>query len=183
MSVRSAFIYVATYADQAAASEDRVALMDLNESRTLGAYDVAMVLKDEAGKVHVQKHEKGTQQGAWGGVLVGALVGVLFPPSVIAVGGAAAVGGVVGGLGGHFHEGLPRGSVKELGDLLTSGQAALVVIGDSAAKDALDQALTRAVKSTETVFDADHAKLTEELKKAEARLEPGQAPTVPFTRP
>jgi uncharacterized membrane protein len=171
MSSSSGFIYVATYPDQAAATEDYVALMDINESKTLGAYDVATVLKDEDGKVHVNKHEKGTQQGAWGGILVGALVGVLFPPSVIAVGGAAAVGGIVGGLGGHFHEGLPRSAVKDLGELLESGQAALVVIGEATAKEALDKALTGAIKSTEAVFDADHAELTKELKEAEARLE------------
>ena len=107
MSNRAVFIYAATYAHQADALADYDALLDLHEIRLVGPYDVAVITKDADGKVHVQKHEKPTQHGAWGGVLVGALVGVLFPPAVVGVatvGGAAAIGGVLGGLGGHFSE-------------------------------------------------------------------------------
>jgi hypothetical protein len=111
-----------------------------------GTYDVAVITKDAEGKVHVEKHEKPTQHGARGGIAVGALVGVLFPPSVI---GAAAVGGLVGGVGGHLKKGMSRGDAKELGDLLESGQAALIVIGESRVEEELDKALTRAEKSPE----------------------------------
>lgn len=173
MSDRSVFIYVATYADQADASSDYVALSDLVEREVLDTYDIAMVLKDATGKVHVRKHEKPTQRGAWGGILVGALVGVLFPPAVVGVatvGGAAAVGGLAGGLAGHFHEGMSRATAKELGELLQTGQAALIVIGESAAKEALDEALTHADRSVETVIDADHTRLRRELEAAEEQL-------------
>ena len=144
MSERQVFIYVATYADRAAALTDYDALLDLHEIRLVGSYDVAVVAKDNEGKVHVHKHEKPTQRGVWGGVLVGALVGVLFPPSlvgVVTVGGAAAVGGALGGLGGHFLEGLSRGDAKEIGDLLKAGQAALIVIGESRVEAELDKVL------------------------------------------
>ena len=69
-------------------------------SSSSGSYDVALITKDAEGKVHVEKHEKPTQHGVWAGVLVGALVGVLFPPAVVGVatvGGAAAVGGASAG--------------------------------------------------------------------------------------
>ncbi|HEY4894871.1 MAG TPA: DUF1269 domain-containing protein [Solirubrobacteraceae bacterium] len=176
MSNRAVFIYAATYADQADALADYDALLDLHETRLVGTYDVALITKDADGKVHVQKHEKPTQHGAWGGVLVGALVGVLFPPAVAGVatvGGAAAIGGVVGGLGGHFSEGMSRGDAKELGDLLEAGQAALIVIGDSGAKEELDKALTRAEKSVEKEIDADHKELKRELEETEKQLGAG----------
>jgi uncharacterized membrane protein len=176
MSNRAVFIYAATYADQADALADYDALLDLHETRLVGTYDVALITKDADGKVHVQKHEKPTQHGAWGGVLVGALVGVLFPPAVVGVatvGGAAAIGGVVGGLGGHFSEGMSRGDAKELGDLLEAGQAALIVIGDSGAKEELDKALTRAEKSVEKEIDADHKELKRELEETEKQLGAG----------
>ena len=124
MSEKHVFIYVATYADRAAALADYEAMLNLHEIRLVGSYDVAVIAKDAEGKVHVHKHEKPTQHGVWGGVLVGALVGVLFPPSLVGVatvGGAAAVGGALGGLGGHFLEGLSRGDAKEMGDLLKAG--------------------------------------------------------------
>ena len=44
----------------------------------VGSYDVALTYKDD-GKVHVTKHEKPTQHGAWTGAAVGALVRDLVP--------------------------------------------------------------------------------------------------------
>jgi uncharacterized membrane protein len=176
MSKRAVFIFAATYADQADALADYDALLDLHETRVLGTYDVAVITRNADGKVHVHKHEKPTQHGAWGGVLVGALVGVLFPPAMVGVatvGGAAAIGGLAGGLGGHFSEGLSRSEARELGDLLKAGQAALIVIGDSHAKDELEQALTRAERSVEKEIKADHGKLRRELEDAEKQLGPG----------
>jgi uncharacterized membrane protein len=176
MSKRAIFIYAATYADQADALADYDALLDLHEVGVLGTYDVAVITKSADGKVHVHKHEKPTQHGAWGGVLVGALVGVLFPPALVGVatvGGAAAIGGLVGGLGGHFSEGLSRGDARELGDLLKAGQAALIVIGDSGAREELDRALTRAEQSVEKEIKANHEELKRELEDAEKQLGTG----------
>jgi uncharacterized membrane protein len=164
MSDRPVFIYAATYGSRDDALADYDLLIDLHAAKLVGTYDVAVISKDAEGKVHVEKHEKPTQHGAWGGIAVGALVGVLFPPSVI---GAAAVGGLVGGVGGHLKKGMSRDDAKELGDLLESGQAALIVIGESRVEEELDKALTRAEKSMEKEIDADSKEFERELKEAE----------------
>ncbi len=173
MSDKHVFIYVATYADSADALVDYGALLDLHEIKLVGSYDVAVITKDAEGKVHVEKHEKPTQRGIWGGVLVGALVGVLFPPAIVGVatvGGAAAVGGLVGGLGGHFLEGMSRSDAGELGDALKAGQAALVVIGETGRGDELDKVLTHAQRSIEKEIVADREQLKRELGEIEKRL-------------
>jgi uncharacterized membrane protein len=121
MSDRPVFIYSATYADQDDAVADYEVLLELHHDKLVGTYDVALITKDADGKIHVEKHEKATQHGAWGGIAVGALVGVLFPPSIIA---SATIGGVVGGVGGHLRKGMSRDDMKELGELLDGGQAA-----------------------------------------------------------
>lgn len=164
MSDRPVFIYAATYADRDDAMADYGVLIDLHEAKLVGTYDVAVITKDTEGKVHVEKHEKPTQHGAWGGIAVGALVGVLFPPSVI---GTAALGGVVGGVGGHLRKGLSRGDMKELGELLERGQAALIVIGESRVEEELDKALTRAEKSIQKEIHADSEEFKRELDEAE----------------
>jgi len=164
MSDRPVFIYAATYADLAGAEADYDTLLDLHAEKLVGTYDVALISKDSDGKVHVMKHEKPTQHGAWGGIAVGAVIGILFPPSVL---GAAAVGGLVGGIGGHLKKGMSRGDAKELGDLLESGEAALIVIGESRVEETLDKELTRALKSTEKEIDADSKELKRELEEAE----------------
>jgi uncharacterized membrane protein len=164
MSDRPLFIYAATYADRTDAFADYENLLDLHAAKLVGTYDVALIVKDADGKVHVSKHEKPTQHGAWGGIAVGAVVGVLFPPSVI---GAAAVGGLVGGLGGHLRRGISRGDAKELGELLDGGEAALIVIGESRVEEQLDKALTRAIKTVEKEIDADSKEFQRELEAAE----------------
>lgn len=164
MSDRPVFIYAATYAERSDAEADYDALLDLHAAKLVGTYDVALITKDIDGKVHVHKHEKPTQHGAWTGIAVGALVGVLFPPSVL---GAAVVGGGAGGVIGHLRKGMSRSDAKELGDLLDEGQAALIVIGESRLREQLDKALTRAEKTIEKEIDADAKELEHELKEAE----------------
>jgi uncharacterized membrane protein len=164
MSDRPVFIYAATYADREDAFADYDSLLDLHAAKLVGSYDVAMITKDADGKVHVEKHEKPTQHGAWGGIAVGAVVGILFPPSVL---GAVAVGGLVGGVGGHLRRGISRGDAKELGELLEGGEAALIVIGESRVEEQLDKVLTRAEKSLEKEIDADSKEFRRELEEAE----------------
>ncbi len=168
MADKPIFIYAATYANKERAEDDHDLLVNLHHDKLVGSYDVAIITKDDAGKIHVQKHEKPTQRGAWTGIAVGAVVGVLFPPSIIA---SAAVGGVGGGLIGHFARGMSRGDMKDLGDLLDDGQAALVVVGQSRVAEQLDKVLARREKSAEREIEGDSAELERELKAAEQQPE------------
>ena len=74
---------------------------------------------------------------------MGTVVGVLFPPSLLA---SAGVGALAGGLGGHFLKGMSRKDVKELGEYLDNGEVALLVVGDWQLDKAIDKAFSRAVK-------------------------------------
>ena len=167
MSDTPIFVYAATYSSTDHAWSDYDVLLELHAEKLVGTYDVAVINKDEEGKVHVHKHEKASQQGAWGGIAVGALCRVLFAPSVL---GAATVGAGVGGLGGHFREGLSRGDLKELGETLLDRDAALVVIGNSRVKERLDKALTRAETSIQKEADADGKDFERDLEEAEDHL-------------
>ena len=113
-----------------------------------------MITKDDDGKVHVNKDETSTRHGAWGGIAAGALVGLLFPPSLIA---SAAVGGAVGGVGGHLWKGLSRSDVKEFGELIDAGEACLLVVGESTIEDAIDKASLKAEKQVERQLDVSSA--------------------------
>ena len=153
------FVYAAVYADRADADADYDTLLDLHSADLVGTYDVALMYKDDEGKVHVTKHEKPTQHGAWTGAAVGALVGIIFPPAIL---GAAVVGAAAGGGIGHALGGMSRSDAKELGEQLGDGQAALIVIGKSRVGEQLDKALTRAEKSEEREIDADAKELEKE---------------------
>lgn len=135
------FIYIGTYPNEAVARADNESVKDLHALGAVGTYDAAVVSKDNAGKVHVNKDEMATRHGAWGGAAAGAVVGILFPPSII---GTAIVGAAVGGISGHLWRGMSRSDVKEFGDLIDDGEAALVVIGESTIEDALNRAELKA---------------------------------------
>ncbi|MFL6288938.1 MAG: DUF1269 domain-containing protein [Actinomycetes bacterium] len=155
------FIYVGTYPDEATARSDYDIVKALHSVDAVGSFDAAVVTKDADGKVHVDKDETATRTGGWLGVGVGALVGILFPPAIL---GSAVVGGVVGGISGHLWKGMSRSDVKELGDTIDAGQAALVVIGEITVSKALEKAELHAVKETKREVDASFKELEKAIK-------------------
>ena len=163
MSDRPVFLYAAIYDDIAEAKADYEAVFDLHAAGAIGTFDSAVIEKDAEGKVHVHKTEKPTQHGAWTGAGVGALVGILFPPALI---GSAVVGATAGGLIGHLRGGISRGDLKELGEELEAGRAAVIVIGESKIEEQLEKAITRANKLIEKQLDADAEELKRELDAA-----------------
>ncbi len=146
------FILVATYPDERAAQDDYEVVKDAHASGLVGSYDAAVITKDLSGKIHENKDETSTRHGAWWGVAAGAAVGVLFPPAIL---GAAAAGGVIGGVTGHLAKGMSRSQAKELGDFIDPGQAGLVVVGESKVEQALANAVTKAEKQTAKELDVD----------------------------
>jgi uncharacterized membrane protein len=163
MADEPVFVYIAAYASEADAQADYEVLRELHGAGVVGTYDAALVTKDAEGKVHVHKHEKPTQHGAWTGLGVGAVVGILFPPSII---GTAIVGGAAGGLAGHLWHGMSRGDVKDLGEALDAGEAALVIVGRSKLEETLDRELKRATKAVEKELDADTKAFEKQLAEA-----------------
>ncbi len=113
------FVFIGTYGNLDDAQWDYAAVKDLHSRGVIGTYDAAVIDKDTQGNVHVSKHEKPTQHGAWTGIAAGAVVGVLFPPAIIA---GAAVGGAAGGIIGHVYHGMSRQDMKDFGETLTRGQ-------------------------------------------------------------
>jgi uncharacterized membrane protein len=163
MSDKDVFLFVGTYADEEDARIDYDVVRDLHEQGLIGTYDIAIVSKDAEGKVHVKKREKPTEHGVWTGVAVGALVGILFPPSIIATG---VIGGVTGGLAAHFWRGMSRGDVKELGELIDDGQAALVVVGESKLEQYMERAFSRARRTMKKQVKADAKEVQRQLNEA-----------------
>jgi uncharacterized membrane protein len=159
----STFIYLATYPDEAAARDDYQVVKDLHAGGLVGAYDAAVITKDASGKVHENKDETATRHGAWWGVAAGAAVGVIFPPSVL---GAAAAGGVIGGVSGHLSKGMSRSDAKQLGDFIDPGQAGLVVVGEGKVENAIQNAVTRAEKETAAELGVSPKEIDKTLQQA-----------------
>jgi uncharacterized membrane protein len=163
MSDRPVFLYAAVYDDIADAEADYEAVFDLHAAGAIGTFDSAVIRKEDDGKVRVTKTEKPTQHGAWTGIGVGALVGLVFPPAVL---GSAIVGAVPGGLVGHLRKGISRGDLKELGEELDAGTAAVIVLGESKLEEQLEKAMARAEKLIAKQTDADADELERQIAAA-----------------
>jgi uncharacterized membrane protein len=163
MSDKPVFLYAAVYDDIADAEADYEAVFALHDAGAIGTFDSAVVRKDDEGKVRVTKTEKPTQHGAWTGAGVGALVGLVFPPSII---GTAIVGAGAGAVTGHLAKGLSRGDLKDLGKELDAGTAAVIVLGESKIEEQIEKALARANKLIEKQVDADADELKRDIEAA-----------------
>jgi uncharacterized membrane protein len=140
-------------------------VFDLHAAGAIGTFDSAVIRKEADGKVRVTKTEKPTQHGAWTGAAVGALVGIIFPPSIIS---SAIVGAGAGGLTGHLRRGISRSDLKDLGEGLDEGSAAVIVLGESKIEEQLERATKRANKLIEKQIDADPDELRREVAAAAA---------------
>jgi uncharacterized membrane protein len=161
--VDGVFVFIGTYPNEAAAQADYDVVKALHDAGAVGTFDAAVVTKDDEGKVHVNKDETAVRHGAWGGAAVGAVVGILFPPAII---GSAVVGATVGGVGGHIWRGMSRADVKEFGDVIDSGQAALVVVGASTIEDALEKAQLKAEKRIAKELDVSVSDVDAAVREA-----------------
>ena len=157
------FLFIGTYPSEDAARADYDVVKDLHAMDVVGTYDAAVITKDTKGKVHVNKDEMATRHGGWGGAAAGAVVGMLFAPAVL---GTALVGGAIGAAGGHIARGISRSDVKELGDLIDSGEAALLVIGASNLEQALDKAALKAEKQIAKQLDVSTDDVDAAVKEA-----------------
>ncbi|WP_167041121.1 DUF1269 domain-containing protein [Salinibacterium sp. ZJ454] len=157
------FLFIGTYPSEAAARVDYDVVKELHSAGAVGTYDAGVVTKDDKGKVHVNKDEMATRHGGWGGAAAGAVVGLLFPPAVI---GTALVGGAIGAASGHLSRGISRSDVKELGDIIDEGQAALLVIGETTIQKAIDKAELKAEKRVAKELDVKASDVDAAIKGA-----------------
>ncbi|HTP17206.1 MAG TPA: DUF1269 domain-containing protein [Streptosporangiaceae bacterium] len=157
------FIYIGTYPSEVAAQADYDVVKDLHAAGAVGTYDAAVVTKDDVGKVHENKDEMATRHGAWGGAAVGALIGLLFPPAIVAT---TAAGAAVGGVSGHLWRGMSRADVKELGEVIDDGQAALVIVGESTVAEAVNKADLKAEKQVAKELDVKSKDIDKAVREA-----------------
>jgi uncharacterized membrane protein len=175
MAVDTFVVFVGVYGDVEDAEADYQAVKDLHtEAGLLDAYDAAVIVHREDGKVKItKKHETPTRVGGvlGGGVgLATGLVVALFPFAAIGGGlllGATAGGALIGSLAGHAAAGMSRHDLKELGEQLDEGQAGLVVVGVADMEARVDEAMKKAEKVEKKQLKADNAAIEADAKEAE----------------
>lgn len=121
-----------------------LAAQKLQSLEKLGQLDVdnsVTVIKNAWGKVDVKNFEEhSVGEGVKIGALVGGVLGLIFPPSLLA---SAALGGMVGGMTAKLREtGFDPGLVREMAEDMAPGTSMLITVVPWQWTDEVEAALT-----------------------------------------
>ncbi len=113
------------YPDKETAETVRRRLAELMLEHAIELEDAVVVDRDEKGKVKLHQAHRPAVSGAAGGALWGGLIGLLFLAPLVGMAIGAAAGGASGAL---VDAGVNDRFMKELGQKLAPGGAALIVL-------------------------------------------------------
>jgi uncharacterized membrane protein len=120
------------YDDRETAERVRDELASLTREHVIEIEDAVVVTRDEKGKVKLHQTVNPAGAGAAGGALWGGLIGLIFLAPLL----GAAIGAAVGGATGAATDlGVDDRFMKELGQSLPEGGAALFVLVRQATPD------------------------------------------------
>jgi len=131
-------LIVITFDNAEEAGKVREALSKVEKGGYLSLDDSAVVVKDEAGKVHVKNEmDRGVAVGALGGGALGLIIGgLIFPIGGLILG---ALGGAL--IGSSMDLGVDKKFVKEVSEALQPGNSALFLLVRQANPDYAIRAL------------------------------------------
>jgi uncharacterized membrane protein len=170
-------LIVADFNDTDAAWEAYELLKSVEDGQRLEIESVVVVTCDADGKIEVQKAtDHSTRRGLGWGVVGGVVLGVIFPPSIIASAAVLGVGGAAVGKARELHH---RSELAdELAGALDPGHSGIIALVSDPAVVEIRKALDKANRVVEHAVDkvvaADikaAAKEAEELEKAEEKAD------------
>ena len=170
-------LIAADFSDTDIAMEAYDALKEVEDGATVKIDGVVVVRRNADGKLEVQKAtDHSTREGlAWGAV-GGAVLGVLFPPSII---GSALVVGAGGGIFGKLRERHHKKELaKELEDAIEPGHSGIIALVSNPGEVKIRKALEKADHIVEkAIDDAAAAASSIAFSTAESAPDSGAADT------
>jgi uncharacterized membrane protein len=174
-------LVVADFNDTAAAWEAYELLKSLEDGRTVEIEAVLVVVCDADGKLEVQKvTDHSTRRGLGWGVVGGVVLGVIFPPSILASAAVLGAGGAVtGALVERHHK---KEIAEQLEGAIDPGHSGLIALVSDPGVVEIRKALDKANRVVESAVDKvaaedmkAAAKEAEEEAKTEAKAEEDKA--------
>ena len=150
-------VFVASYSGEGGARSALETLQEMDKAGSIEIIEAAVIAKDAEGKVKVvETAELTPKKGAGKGAIVGAVLGVIFPPSLLA---AAVVGGGIGALVGKFTDkGLfDNTALKEAAEDLPEGSSAIVAVVEDKWVQQMATAIEGYDKLSQNALDAEFA--------------------------
>jgi len=150
-------VIAAFYRNQDQANLVLETLQQMQKDGAVKLLDAAVMVRDnESDKIRIKETAEVTgRKGAVGGAVVGGIIGVIFPPSILAT---AAIGAAAGAVLGHFtDQGFKNNLLKEIGENLPPGGSAIVAVVEETWFKQLSSALHGYSQIARYAVDADAA--------------------------
>jgi uncharacterized membrane protein len=144
-------LYIAAYADPDAARGDWDAIKDLAEADKIKVDGLILVSRRSDGKIHVDDDFHQTAKGAKWGAIGGAVVGLIFPPSLLA--GAAVGAGLGAGTGALLSHGDKAEIKADVQETLPLNSSAIVAVFEERWANDITKALPNASNVTKEKVD------------------------------
>ena len=160
-------LYIAAYADPGAARIDWDAIKQLAADDVIKVDGLVLVSRRSDGKIHVEDDFHTARKGAMWGAVGGAVISLIFPPTLLA--GALVGAGVGGGLGALVSHGEKKAIKAEVEDTLPLNSSGIVALFEEQWASEIDRALPSASNVTKEKVDAGSAA---EVKAAVAENPP-----------
>src|SRR6478752_6224519 len=168
-------LLAADFSDTDIALEAYEALKKVEDGATVKIDGVVVVRRNADGKLEVQKAtDHSTREGVAWGAVGGAVLGVLFPPTII---GSALVVGAGGGLIGKLRERHHKKELaKELEDAIQAGHSGIIALVSNPGEVKIRKALEKADRIVEkAVDDAAAADIKAAGKNVDSAADSGAA--------
>ena len=140
-------VVVAIYENEIDATLGLATLQRMEKDGEIELQDAAVLVKEgSSDRLKIKETAEITpKKGALKGAVAGGIIGVIFPPAVLAMG---AVGAAAGAALGHFtDQGFKNNLLKEMGEEVPSGGSAFVVV----VEERWEEELTKYVRRSGTV--------------------------------
>ena len=166
-------LIVADFNDTDAAWEAYELLKSIEDGRTVEIEGVVVVKKNDEGKIEIQKAtDHSTRRGLGWGVVGGVVLGVIFPPSILA---SAVVLGAAGAASGKLvEEHHKKELAEELNDAIAPGHSGIIALVSDPGVVEIRKALDKANRVVESAIDkvaAEDIKAAAKEADAEVKAE------------
>ena len=146
MATSNLEVFIAAFGSEDEAGATLKDFKAMDRQGTIDLIDAAVVVHRANGKVHFEETaDPSAKKWATGGAIAGGLVGLIFPPSIIA---SAAVGAAGGGIWGKLRDkGFKDEDLRQAGESIPPGTSAIIAI----AEDRVLENLQRGIEGYEKI--------------------------------
>jgi uncharacterized membrane protein len=140
MSSNPVQVFIAAYESEDGAGEALEDFRAMHRDGSIDLIDAAVAVHTRDGKVKIEETaDPSGKTWAKRGAIAGGLVGLIFPPSIVA---GALVGGASGGIWGKIRDkGFKDDDLKAIGESLPPGSSAIIAIAEDRVIEQLQRGL------------------------------------------